>query len=213
MKRRPMFPRRWFTFGIRTTACLATLGTFVVGVGCAKPITTEYYSRSPVARADWRLDKPSGELRVGVGGDSAHRNVSEEAVLMKQAGAFVSHAAGSFRKIELLSPENVESLDCQIELMLSFEHAGDKQVHYCLGRLIANVYDPAHARLLSRVVKFHEAMYTPAEKNVDATHDGDSVPVKLQSVLFDELIAEFKTACGAPNTAPAASQPAPVASR
>jgi glutamine amidotransferase-like uncharacterized protein len=94
-----------------------------------------------------------------------------------------------------VTPTNVQGIDCQLELVLSFEHSGDTQVHYCLGRLVANIYDRGHAQLIGRVVKFHEAMYTASKDNSDTTHDGIRVQNVLREKLFDELIDEFKSAC------------------
>ena len=90
----------------------------------------------------------------------------------------------------------MQGIDCQLVLMLSFEHSGDSHVHYCLGRLIANIYDGAHARLIGRVVKLHEAMYTSSKNNPHTTHDGISVQGVLRDKLFDELIDKFRSACG-----------------
>lgn len=190
----------------------------VLGSGCAKPIATEYYSRTPDTPTEWRLEKPTGQVIVGLAIDSpslvaygessaAPRTINQavevarreacDTLLTQQAGAFLNYAstANAFGKIAFVTPTNVQGIDCQLELMLSFEHAGDSQVHYCLGRLIANIYDGAHAQLIGRVVKFHEAIYTSSKNNPDTTHDGIQVQNVLREKLFDELIDEFKSAC------------------
>lgn len=190
----------------------------VMGSGCAKPIATEYYSRTPDTPTEWRLDKPNEQVIVGLAIDSpslvaygdssaAPRTINQgvevarreacDTLLTQQAAAFLTYAstANAFGRIAFVTPTNVQGIDCQLELMLSFEHSGDSQVHYCLGRLIANIYDGAHAQLIGRVIKFHEAMYTASKNNPDTTHDGIQVQNVLREKLFDELIDEFKSAC------------------
>jgi hypothetical protein len=143
------------------------------------------------------MDVPSAEmvsvcegsgqpLRVGVGAES-----------MATGQAFISYAAstGVFDFVGWAMPDNVVSLTYQLECTVSFEHDGDSQVHYCLGRLIANVYNADHSRLLERIVKFHEAMYTPRRDDRRYTHESVNVHGTLQNKLFDELITHVVSVC------------------
>jgi hypothetical protein len=123
------------------------------------------------------------------------------------AEAFVAHAQrrGAFAFVGWATPDNLDKIDCQVDCKLSFRHEGDKQVHYCLGSLVANVYNPDHSRLLARVMRFHEAMYSTEPKNPALTHDGRNMPDALQAALFDELIEYLKSPT---TTAPAEAQEA-----
>ena len=162
--------------------CLAVLSAVTCAGGCAEPIKTEYYSRTPPTEPQWRPSRPVSSMRVGIGAES-----------MEDGGTFAAYASGlgAFEYIGWARPELVPNLDCQVECAVSFEHSGDKQVHYCLGRLVANIYTADHSALLDRVVHFHEAMYTSESKRPQFTHDGQDVHKAVRERLFDELIACF----------------------
>ncbi len=169
----------------RRLACLVILGIVTCAGGCAEPIKTEYYSRTPPTEPQWRPGGPASSLRVGIGAES-----------MEDGGTFAAYASGqgAFEYLGWARPELIPGLDCQVECAVSFEHAGDKQVHYCLGRLVANIYNADHSALLDRVVRFHEAMYTSKSKEHQFTHDGQNVHEVVRERLFDELIAYLETA-------------------
>ena len=173
--------RLWLTISVLALALLC---------GCAKPIKTEYYSRTPV-------DVPSADMVSVCDGDVQTLRVGVGAESMATGQAFVSYAAstGVFDFVGWAMPDNVESLAYQLECTVSFEHDGDSQVHYCLGRLIANVYNADHSKLLERAAKFHEAMYTPSRGDRRYTHEGVNVHGTLQDKLFDELITHVVSAC------------------
>lgn len=161
-------------------ARLVILSIVMCAGGCAKPIKTQYYSRTPQTDSQWRPGKRASSLRVGIGAES-----------MEDGGAFATYAGGqgAFEYIGWARPQLIPDLDFHVECVVSFEHDGDKQVHYCLGRLVANTYNADHSVLLDRTVRFHEAMYTSKSKEDQLTHDGQDVHEVLRERLFDELIA------------------------
>jgi hypothetical protein len=167
-------------------------GFLGIVAGCAKPIQTELYSRTPDDGPAASTRPAATALRVGMGGDEA-----------AVGAAFIAHAANrqAFASIGWARPENLHELDCQVECTLAFEHGGDSQVHYCLGRLVANIYNADHSRLLDRTVKFHEAMYTPHPRLAHLAHDGTEIEARLRSALFDELIAHLQPALQPPGRA------------
>ncbi len=146
---------------------------------CAKPIQSEFYERTP---PQYLAVDPHDTIceRVGVGAE--HARVGE---------AFIRYAReiDAFEYISWAKPENIESLDCQIECVVSYVHEGSSQVHYCCARLIANVYNADHSRFLQRVVRFREAMYTADRKREGYSHDGVNVHETLKKQLFDDLIS------------------------
>ena len=119
--------------------------------------------------------------------------MNADAKMAAVAQAFIEHAAKSrcFKYVGQATPENLSRLDLLIELTVSYEHEGSGNVHYCLGRLIANVYNADHSQFLHRFVKFHEAMYTPGKRDHAFAHDGGDVQAALQRALFDELIGSL----------------------
>lgn len=187
-----------------------------LAAGCAKPIQSEYYSRTPARNGqEWNAGKPASQLSIGVGVDSPSlaatvrptansaapaaiplsgpellAAVNADSKMGAIARAFIQRAAHSkhFKFVGYATPENISSLDMIIELTTAYEHDGNDHVQYCLGRLIANVYDADHSEFLHRIVRFHEAMYTPRKGNPTFTHDGTNVHNRLQNALFDELI-------------------------
>ncbi|MCO6437285.1 MAG: hypothetical protein J5J06_09390 [Phycisphaerae bacterium] len=107
------------------------------------------------------------------------------------AEAFISQAkdSGRFESIGWVRPETMQALDCQLELSVSLESSSQKGVRYCLGRIVANIYDNEHSRLLDRVVLFHEVMYTPRNsKQPYVAYDGSSVHKIVRTGLFDQLM-------------------------
>ncbi len=147
--------------------------------GCAKPIETRIYTRTPPGDVPPSLGRSGASLRIGLGCEAP-----------ADAEAFIAHAqhCGAFAFVDWARPENLDQIDCQIDCKLSFRHEGDKQVHYCLGTLVANIYNPDHSRFLARVMRFHEAMYSTDPKNPALTHNGRNMPEALRKALFDELI-------------------------
>ena len=166
-------------------ARLVILSAVTCAGGCAEPIKTEYYSRTPPTELQWRPSKPASSLRVGIGAES-----------MEDGGTFATYARrqGAFKYIGWARPKLIPDLDCQVECAVSFEHGGGKQVHYCLGRLVANIYNADHSALLDRTVRFYEAMYTSKSKEHQFTHDGQDVHKVVRERLFDELIVYLGTA-------------------
>lgn len=180
--------------------------------GCAKPIPTEYYSRTPPSAAPREL--PGGKaLRVGVSVDVTWALESVRATKAKRdvgvipdvlyaparelAEAFITHARdrSAFAEVDWVRPQRVEALDYQVELLVSFEYGGGKSPKYCLGRLVANLYSADHSKLLDRAVFFHEAMYTSKDsKQPQRTLAGEDVLVALRAALFDQLIARMTKA-------------------
>lgn len=200
---------------------ICVFGTPAVLLGCAKPITTEFYSRSPTAKSEYQAPTPSDQLIIGVGVDSPSlaatvRSASEgrvpsaapidgkqlvaaakaDASLRLQAQEFIAYARQKhcFKSIEEVTPENLEKVDLQLELSFAFDEDGDSNVHYCLGRLVANIYNSDHSVLLYRPVRFYEAMYTPSKNRRDLAHDGVEVRATVRRGLFDELIQVLSAA-------------------
>jgi len=160
-------------------AAATVLVTVFVANGCAKPIEMRLYGRTPPGDVAPMLGRSGSALRVGMGCEA-----------MVDAEAFISHAQRrrAFAFVGWARPDNLDQIDCQIDCKLSYRHEGNKQLHYCLGSLVVNVYNPDHSRLLLRVMRFHEAMYTTDPKNLALTHDGQNVQDALREALFDELI-------------------------
>jgi len=147
---------------------------------CAKPIQTSLYTRTPLGGISRPIHIRGGPLRIGMGCEDP-----------TSAMAFIRYARnrGAFGFMGWARPVNLDTLDYQIDCTLSFEHEGNDQVHYCLGRIVANIYNADHSQLLARVMRFHEAMYTANPKTPAFAHDGQDIVKDLQEALFNELIA------------------------
>lgn len=161
-----------------TTLCFASAICAVSG--CAEPIMTEIYSRTPTDIQQSNLEARPGKLRIGL--------AAEGTVI---GGAFIVYAgeADAFEFIGWAQPVNIEQLDYQIECSIKYEYSGSTQNQYCLARLTANVYNADHSHLLDRVIRFQEAMYTSlGEKKQQLTHDNRNMPNALQQALFKDLV-------------------------
>ena len=97
---------------------MAVLSAVTCAGGCAEPIKTEYYSRTPPTEPQWKPSGPASSMRVGIGAES-----------MEDGGTFAAYASGlgTFEYIGWARPELVPDLDCQVECAVSFEHDGGKQ--------------------------------------------------------------------------------------
>jgi len=214
-----------------TFAALTTMA-MLFGAGCAKPIAPLYYTRTPldVTTANG-LPKGRG-LRVGVGVDLsvspqprggrnapaglAAAEATAYLVAQQVAEAFIQHAREreAFANVNWVLPEDVGTLDCQLEIDLSYEESGNRQAHYCLGRLVANIYNGDHSQLLDRAVFFHEAMYTAKDsKQSHMTSTGEDARASLRSALFEELINFMTGSASVPATVAPSSRCCPKRSR
>lgn len=203
------------------TMLFAGIAIMALTSGCAKPIQSELYSRSPTETASWKPNKPAEQLLIGVGVDSpslamtvrpAAKGLAPSAIPLSNnellgainadrkmpalAQAFINQASQMrcFEYVGYVTPENLSRLDYQVELTVTYEHEGNNQVQYCLGRVIANIYNSDHSQLQHRVVRFHEAMYTPGKRNLAFAHDGTDIHSAVQQALFSDLIRVFTIA-------------------
>lgn len=167
------------------------LAAFVLcGCQAPDPIEPQLYSRTPADLETRRLlENPAF---VGVTAESDD-----------QGTAFISHASnhGGDGRVAWVRPEYLADLDCQVSVAVHFENDRDGDVRYCLGRLIANVYDGDRSEFLGRIVRFQELMYTPKPGEEWILHDGRDSRDVVRAALFEDLLAALGRSV--PETAPA----------